>query len=76
MLLVLVKYHWIDGDTLALLASMNPEWEATIVNVPKLMCVDFTLLLEEELNWQLRTEISKETVRMMMQLQCTGPSQS
>ena len=65
MLLVLVKYHWLDGDTLALLASMNPEWEATIVNVPKLMRIDFTLLLEEELNWQLRTEISKETVRMM-----------
>jgi len=55
MLLVLVKYHWLDGDTLALLASMNPEWEATIVNVPKLMRIDFTLLLEEELNWQLRT---------------------
>ena len=65
LLLVLVKYNWLDGETLALLASMNPEWEATIVNVPKLMRVDFTLLLEEELNWQLRTEISKETVRMM-----------
>ena len=35
------------------------------MNVPKLMRIDFTLLLEEELNWQLRTEISKETVHMM-----------
>ena len=44
---------------------MNTEWEATIVNVPGLIRVDFTLLLEEEKKWQLCTEISKETVTMM-----------
>ena len=35
VLLVLVKKHWLDETSLDTLASMNPEWEATIVNVPK-----------------------------------------
>ena len=40
----LVKNGWLQEDETALLSSMNPEYEALIVNVPQLMNVDFTEL--------------------------------
>lgn len=74
-LVVLVQQGWLEltddevdagvCDVCDVLASMNPEYEAVIVNVPKLMKVDFSPLLEEDLGYAERTEIDKHTVWMM-----------
>ncbi|KAL7523685.1 hypothetical protein ACHAXR_000287, partial [Thalassiosira sp. AJA248-18] len=50
---------------LNILASMNPEYEAIITNVPKLMDVDFSALLDERLDYAEQTHIKKERVRLM-----------
>ncbi|KAL7525720.1 hypothetical protein ACHAXR_001127, partial [Thalassiosira sp. AJA248-18] len=44
---------------------MNPEYEAIITNVPKLMNVDFSALLDERLDYAEQTHIKKERVRLM-----------
>ena len=71
MLFVLVKKGWlipIDKemvDTLETLSSMDPEYEAIIKNVPKLMKVNFSSLLDERLDYAEQTQISKERVWLM-----------
>ena len=39
-----VKNGWLQEDESAILSSMNPEYEALIVNVAQLMNVDFSEL--------------------------------
>ena len=70
-LLFLVKEGWLEPtaedttDHLAILSAMHPDFEATIKNVPEVMKIDFSPLLDEDENYASHTEISKETIRMM-----------
>ena len=72
VLFVLVKNEWLAPsdeemvDTLETLSGMNPEYEAIIEKVPKLMGVDFSSLLDERLDYADQTQIKKERVWLMM----------
>ena len=71
VLFVLVKGGWLEphvidiSNSLETLSGMNPEYEAIIKYVPKLIGVDFSALLDERLDYADQTHIKKERVRLM-----------
>ena len=68
---VLVNNVWLTSDdvtmvyTLNVLCDLNPEYEAIIESVPKLMNVDFSGLLEPRYDYADQPEIKKERVHLM-----------
>ena len=70
-LFLLVKHGWLDPcdddttDAKAILSMMNPEYEAIITNVPKLMKVDFSELFLPRLDYAEQTKISPHRVELM-----------
>ena len=54
-----MKNGWLQEDELAVLSSMNPEYEALIVNVPQLMNMDFSELFLPRLDYSEQQEISR-----------------
>ena len=71
VLFVLVKNKWLVpsdeemADTLETLLGMNTEYEAIIENIPRLMVVDFSLLLAERLDYAYQTQIKKDQFQSM-----------
>ena len=53
-------------DAKDILSSMDPEYKAIIVNVPKLLNVDFSPLLQPRLDYVEQTHTKKEQVRLMV----------
>ena len=61
----IVKNGWLQEDELAILSSMNPEYEALIVNVPQLMNKDFSELFLPRLDYSDQQKISRQQTRLM-----------
>ena len=68
---MVVKHGWLEPyftdktDAKHVLSTMNPEYAAIIRDVPRLMMVDFSSLLEPHLDFADQIEIQKERVWKM-----------
>ena len=68
---VLVKKGWLTRDdtkiidTMDILCDVNPEHEAIIEYLPKLMKVDFSALLQPRYDYGDQQKTKKERVRLM-----------
>ena len=72
ILFILVKNGWLIPheedtiDALETLSEMNPEYEAIINYVPRLIGMDFSALLNERLDYADQTNIKQGQVRLMV----------
>ena len=65
VLYFVIKNGWLQEEESAILSTMNPEYEALVVNVPQLMNVDFSELFLPRLDDSEQHEISCRRTRLM-----------
>ena len=64
-LVQLVKNGWLGKSKAVMLRDMNPLYEGMIDDIPELVKLDFSLLLQPRLDYTDQPDISKEQVRLM-----------
>ncbi len=61
----LIKLNWLDNESLGVLSTIHPDFEAMVISIPRLLQVDFTSLKDPVLNYASHTSIAPTRVQLL-----------
>jgi hypothetical protein len=60
----LIKLNWLDNESLGVLSTINPDFEAMVISIPRLLQVDFMSIKDPVLNYASHTSIAPTRMRL------------